>query len=805
MFAPHRKGGMRQVTAALSLGLCVAQASHAQTVPAYALPALTPLPATASPLGVELLLLTRINSRDVGYQPVRKAPQGILMQRDGLAALGIRASALPATASGNDPWVMLQDLPGVNVTYNAPAQTLIVDLPFEHLNWPATELSTHSTSTLQAHAAPGVLLNYDLYAMQSSSQRSLNAMTELRAFRANAVLSNTMMSGWQSGTQLAGNTEANHLHNIRLDTSYSWAFPDDMVSLRVGDTLTASQPWSRATRIGGIQLGRNFALQPTRINTPIPAFMGTSALPSDIALYINGVRQYNGAVPAGPFVVNAPTGITGTGAAQVVLTDAFGRQTTLQYDFYGAQSLLARGVSDWSAELGWVRQQYGMRSFDYGSDPVASGSWSYGVSDQLTVQTHAEASAKLANLGGGGTWQAGPFGTVSAALAVSQHKGSSGHLQQLGHYWSNARFFVSSQATRASAGYRDAASLYELQRQKASGRFIAGYSHAAWGNLSGGLVYLQQFDNPAERYATIGWSKSLGQYGYISANLNHNLNDHRRSNASIALNWYLDGRINTGVTATRQNGTSNANAYASQARPTGGGWGWSTTAQTGASQSAQARVDYLGRQFEANATIAHSQGGATSTALGASGALIGMGGHWFAGRRTLDSFAVVSTNGIPDVPVKRDNLLVGQTDAAGVLLVPSLGAYRENKLSIDPMSLPAQLRLPATDQRVVPTDRAGTWVQFDIQRIRAASVTLHLPDGSPVALGSRARLRTGADGTRPALVGFDGVTYLENLSNDNTLDITLPNGNACVAYFSLTDTSAQVVPALGPVICNPKD
>ena len=184
----------------------------------------------------------------------------------------------------------------------------------------------------------------------------------------------------------------------------------------------------------------------------MPALMGTSALPSDIALYINGIKQYQGTVNAGPFTLNTPVGISGMGNAQIVLTDALGRNTTLQYSLYGSTQLLAEGLSDWSVEAGWVRKNYGYESFSYGRVPVVSGSWSRGVSNQLTVLTHAEATSGLLNLGAGAHWQAGAFGVLSAASAISRKDGEAGALVQLGHTWNNQSFFTALQGLYALTG-----------------------------------------------------------------------------------------------------------------------------------------------------------------------------------------------------------------------------------------------------------------------------------------------------------------------------------------------------------------
>src|SRR5690606_38900578 len=118
-------------------------------------------------------------------------------------------------------------------------------------------------------------------------------------------------------------------------------------------------------------------------------------------------------------------------------------------------------------------------------------------------------------------------------------------------------------------------------------------------------------------------------------------------------------------------------------------------------------------------------------------------------------FALVSTDGIPGVPVKLENNPIGATDEDGLLLVTPLNAYQNNKLSIDPMRLPADVRVGRVDVLATPTDRAGTLVRFDLAPLRAASVLLRDAGGEPLPVGSRVRLRAG-DG-QPALVGFDGV------------------------------------------------
>ncbi len=71
-------------------------------------------------------------------------------------------------------------------------------------------------------------------------------------------------------------------------------------------------------------------------------------------------------------------------------------------------------------------------------------------------------------------------------------------------------------------------------------------------------------------------------------------------------------------------------------------------------------------------------------------------------------------------------------------------------------------------------------MKFAITPIRAASIVLEDAAGKPLPVGSQVRLHDGAG--EPALVGFDGVVYLDTLDQHNMLDVDTPSG-PCHASF----------------------
>lgn len=713
--------------------------------------------------------------------------------RDGelwATATTLRQLGFTLPAGTPDP-VKLSTLPGMQVHFDQQQQTVTLVAPLELLRLPVQVVKTQNTDAVKATASPGLALNYNFYAtQQQGGSTSLNAYTELRAFGGSGVFSSTQL------TQMSHNDGLSHDDSVRLDSSWSTSFPDNMLTLRLGDTLTAATAWSRPTRIGGVQFGTNFALQPYRVTTPLPEFLGSATLPSQVELYINGMHQYSGNVPAGQFQLNTVPSINGAGTAQVVLTDALGRVTQLDFSLYNTQQLLQKGLSDWSAELGVVREDYGLRSFEYGHDPMGSGTWRYGFSNNFTGEAHAEATNGLSNGGVGGAWLLGTAGVLSGAVAGSENRGLQGSQLSLGYNWTNSRFNFGANATQATNGYRDVASLYGSAPVRLSANAQAGITTTHLGSFGVNYVQLRYADQTS-RYASAYWFHTIGRRTSLSFNVNQNLGSDRDRSFFFNFSMSLDDRTFLSAEMQRDNGRISSAVTATHSIPSEGGFGWRAQLQQGNdSNGGQAELDYLGRYGQVQAGVS-SLGPNSSAYAYANGSLVLMGGHLFAARSIYDGFAVVSTDGIPNVPVKLQNNVVGTTDANGMLLVTPLNSYQNNLISIDPMQLPADMKIDHVNVQAAPADRAGTLVRFGIKPSRSAALELVDQAGKPLPLGSQVTLR-GETG-EPALVGFDGEVYMDTLNPNNILDVRTPTG-ACTVRFDYKK-QGDGIPQIGPLAC----
>jgi outer membrane usher protein len=704
-----------------------------------------------------------------------------------LRKLGFKLSA---NAQGN---VDVAALPGVAVHYDAAAQQLEIIAPSKLVEQDVAVLNARTNAIPNPTASPGLLLNYDLYgARDNHDATNLSLFTELRAFNAWGVLSNTALT---RTLDLPGTGTTSD--SVRLDTTFSHSWVAQALTLRIGDIISGALDWSRATRLGGIQLQRNFALQPDLITFPVPAFYGQANLPSTVDLYINGMKQYSSNVPSGPFQLNTVPVVNGNGQASVVITDAMGRQTTIAFPFYTTNQLLKPGLSDYSLDLGFVRKNYGLDSFDYGSDPAFSGTWRRGFTNWLTLESHAEAISGLTESGVGADLAIGEAGVLNASFAASSGHGANGQQTELGYNWRNDRFNFSLDTLRTFSNYSDIASRYSLAPPKRSDRALAGMMLGTLGSVGVSYVALEYPGQPRSRFASAYYYKSLGQRAAFNLSVNQNLDDHSDRSLFLSVSLALDNNVSASMSAQHDRTGNLATLDVSKPVNPDGGFGWRLRAQDGSTQhGGVAELGYNGQDGQILAGVQNA-GGDTLGYADLSGALVFMDRQFFFARRIDDSFAVVSTDGVANVPVLLENRPIGTTNSRGDLLVTPLNSYQQNKLSIDPMKLPVDVDISRVTAQAVPSDRAGVLVKFGIRAVHGASVILHDAAGNPVKVGSAVTLQ--GSHAPAAMVGYDGMVYLESLEAHNTLDVQTAHGS-CTAQFDYRP-QGQNVPVIGPLIC----
>jgi len=768
-------------TVLLLMGASVARADDAAAV-SGADPGPANLPSDAA-VANELYLEVNVNAESTGlilrFTQVGKRLRGNV---DDLRQLGLEAGRFAGPGQAE---VELDAIPGLSYEYDAARQSLSLTVS-DAVRAPNLVSARNTGRIPPAQVTPGAVLNYELYSELGQTRRTA-IFNDLRYFNDSGVFSNT-------GTINLGSSASKYM---RFDTFWNHANPDTLETWQLGDLISSSLAWSRSVRIGGFQWRKNFQLRPDLLTFPVASVDGTALVPSSLSLYVNGIQQYTANVPSGPFVLNQVTGINGAGQATIITHDALGRSVSTTLPLYVDTRMLAKGLSDYSVETGVLRRDYGQRMFGYESRPVASATGRYGVSDDLTVEGHAELSAGLYHAGAGALLRMGQKGVINGSLSTST--GSSSGLQlSAGYQYLSSRFSIDAQTTRATSGFGDLASRDGSPIVRTADRVSLNLPVLTGQSVSLSYIGYTTEGQPASKIATLGYSATLLHGLFLNASLFQDLREREKRGFYFGLSMAFDNNTSVNANTSRQNGVNSRSIGAQRAADFGGGVGWAVqSGATGGINYRQAQVDYLGNDGRLTARLQGGDAGNASS-VGASGALVLMDGHVAMTRQVGNGFALVSTGGVADVPVLSENRQIGVTGGSGYLLVPNLNAYGNNQISINTDKLAVDARVPVTSVNVVPRSLSGVLASFPVERYSAATIIVQDSAGHFLATGMPVlHVQSG----KKTLVGFDGVTFVDDLQAEN--DLRIGEGDSLCSVHFAYQRPATGLPVIGPLRCTP--
>jgi outer membrane usher protein len=757
------------------------------------------------PADLQLQLDVFVNGRPLNLiSAFTLRPDGTLLSSPAeLKEIGLK---IPTTES-DDAEISLDRLPGLSFVYDEQAQTIHFtgdDKAFAPL--------LINAQTLLAPPDPvrppfGALVNYTLFANADNTKRNLtfgglSGEFESRTFGAFGLLENDVIA------KVAGTDNG----ITRLDSRYSYEDPSNLITYTAGDYISGGFEWTRPVRMAGLSIRRSFDLRPDLVTIPLPTLSGSAAVPSTLDLYVNQVRMLSTDVPQGPFKIYYPPVINGSGMAQIILHDVVGRQIAFNSSFYASPELLAPGLTDFSAEVGFARLDYALTSFKYDPRLMASGSWRRGITDGLTVQAHSEVIKGLASLGGGVAFTLGSIALASAALSASHATGDNsgnGGLVDLVLESRLPHFDILLRTQRTMGAYEDIASWTAVLPPTLHGsRHLFGQPQELdqvsvstplpWDGGSIGASYIRtRSDTDSSRVSTLSLTQDFGRLSLFasayrdfelpnSLGLFLGLSVSLGSDLDMSVGASHSGKANSGYIEASQQGSHDA-----------GDLGWTARLSSGDQTEADGTVRYgtgFGR-FEANAAV-NSTNQAANVLL--QGAVTAVGGQVYATRDVEDSFAIVDV-GAPGVTVLHENRVAGVTDESGTLMVTNLVPFVANRIALDPTALPVDAEVGTTSAVVAPYRNVGASVTFGVKIGAAALLGLSDPSGKAVALGSEVAIEGHGE---TFIVGYDGEVYVQSLDEHNVALVTTPDGTKCRAAFDYHRVEGQQA-TIGGLVCQP--
>jgi outer membrane usher protein len=769
---------------------------------------------TGAPTDRDLYLTVSVNGALTNYVAAfHQAPDGALsIDAEQLRNVGI---APAKKAIGADGQVRIDRLPSVHYVYDELKQTIDftaadAERAPKIIDATAPRGGAAKKPRLQAQSSYGALLNYNLIAATDNSETDgqfafsgLSGAFEARMFSPAGVLDNTF---------IASTSDDAYYGSTRLESTWRYSDQASMMTYSAGDIITGGLSWTRPTRLGGLQWQRSFALRSDLVTFPVPELSGSAAVPSTVDVYLNDAKRFSSSVAAGPFdITNLPI-VDGNGNARVVVTDAQGQQVTTESSFIASNQLLAPGLHDFSTELGFARKNYGVDSNDYDSRPYGSATLRSGVTRWLTMEGHAEGGANLFNGGVGAVFASRLVGVISMSAAGSDSSGGLGH--QLGFSLEKEMWGVhlAARTQRSFGNYQDIASVTANKTRSDNSLFTLSSAPPKAldqvslsfplafdkSNLNFSFTHSETAEGESQRIIGVSYSRPVFNGSTLSVSAITDLSDH--SLGVYASLFVPIGPTMTSMTSvSSQDGDNSATQTVSRTQGQKiGDYGWSVGRKQSDDSVNSASASYRTSTDEITARV-DQRGSLARANVTVDGALVAAGGGVFASNRINDAFAIVDA-GAPGVEVQYENRPVGLTGSNGKLLLPRLRAYQDNHISIDPANLPLDAIVNNTRNVVMPADRSGIVVKFDVDvNANAALVTFSGADGKPVEMGASGKLKPDAT---PFVVGYDGQTLVENLTPTNRATLTLADGSSCVATFNYTPQPGKQV-NIPDAICKP--
>lgn len=722
-------------------------------------------------------------------------------------ALELQAAGLLPVAGARRPdgRIDLSRLPGVRFIYDEAAQSLeVVAEPFARAPLIVAASSQRSPAAREVDDDFGGLLNYSLmfnpgYTAEAGELDlgGLSGAFEARLYGPLGVLSHQFLI-----------TVDDPLTLHRQNTSWRYTEPVGAWRVTVGDMVSGSLDWTRPTRLAGIQFQHDFSLRPDVVTFPVPGLSGSAALPSTAEVYVNGVQRFSRAIPDGPFTIEGMPLATGPGTAVIVVRDQNGREVTIERPYFVSDELLRSGLLDYSMELGFPRSFFGTDKDQYDPRLMASASIRYGLTDWLTVEGHAEGGSGLVNAGVGATFNVADRGVAQFALTGSLADGVGGFQAFGGVSFELMGTGVRVRMQRTFGEYSDIASY--TYPEAADAALWTGAAPVALDQIAVDLplpieslrlslnyTELETIDGERQRLVGMGFNQPLWG-GFVSASGAVDIDD-GDYRTMVGYSRSIDGDMRGGTYAGT--GSSGMRSSTRVGVPLGsqmGDVGWQLRYGTGEHSELAGAVEARLPAATTEASLSYD-GQSLSGSARVSGAIIATEAGFALANPISDAFAVVDA-GYAGVPVLLENQQVGITGADGKFIVTGLRAYEPNRVGIDSRGLPLDAVVLSTRQDIMPGDRSGVVAAFGGTGTGgSALVTFRQADGQYLPVGT-----TGQAGPEDPvfMVGYDGQALVIGLHDTNRIEMTLPNGQSCVAAFDYSPIKGAQV-SIPDVICRP--
>jgi outer membrane usher protein FimD/PapC len=601
-----------------------------------------------------------------------------------------------------------------------------------------------------------------------------------------------------------------HDRFVRLGSSITFDNRREMRRWVFGDFFASSGELASSLNMGGISLTKVYRIDPYFIRQPMFNTTGLISTPSDVEVYLDGMLIKKERLSPGGFELRNISSYNGASDIELLIRDAFGHVERISYPFYFTNTVLSRGLHEYSYNLGLLREEFGTRSNQYGGGAI-SAFHRLGVTDNLTVGFEAEAAAHVNTFGAAASYLNNRTGVTNmAALLSSERDSGGGYAGLINHTYQGRRLGARLLFKGFSRNFATVNENLSTDRVRFEAGAGASYGTAEMGTASVDYTTVEKHAGDIRKTFTTTYSRTITRRASIYATYKNIVDNGVVNNelfvvltlnpwkeAFASANWKIDRDSNKEELQMTRNA------------PFGEGYGWratySRTDEGGETTNVlNPYLQYNGRYGIYTAEYRSLESSSTSNEgyeLSAAGGLAYVGGAWGASRPVTDSFGVVRVGGLKDVRVFNNNQEVGRTNARGEVFVSELSSYYDNQISIDASSIPIDYSIDGVEKIISPALRSGSIVVFEADRIRALTGRIKIRIGRKTVSAEFYKVALDVDGDGVTFpTGRDGEFYLENLRPGSYRGSIMSDTGTCSFNLEVPDND-DAITDLGEVIC----
>lgn len=671
--------------------------------------------------------------------------------------------------------------------FDETAQALEIQVAPEHVH--ITRMpSVPFEKAAHIEVSQGWFLNYDANLFGASDQR--NQFTGLAEGGAPLAEGLFVMSAIADSAHGRPTLARNQTYWVRDE-------PDQLRSLRIGDSVGRSRGWGRSVPFAGIQWGTNYALRPYEVPFGLPTLSSQAAVPSNVDVYVNGVLQARKAVPYGPFEITDIPATSGAGQINAVIRDAEGNEQRISLPYYVSAGLLKEGTEEYHAEFGFPRRFGGGINDKYGKAFAVYGH-RYGVSSNVTAGTRVEAQADRQAAGIDVNQKIFNGVIFETSLAASRSEAGAGYTGALALEKASTDYSVRVSAQWLSPRFRQLGLPDDALADRS--RMLGSFSFSPTGldALTASHSIIRRIDGSEEKTSQLYYR--LPSWGALNTSLFYSKfhSDGGKQYVGIQFSYMLDSHHYVNAGASRQSGQETAlTTDYSKTVPSGNGYGYRLSAVHRGDQPASANGALQIKSDLTSYSLDVGQNGRNNYyRLGVKGSMAGVGSDLLLAREIQDSFAVVKIGNFPNVRVLHENQTVARTNEDGVALIPNLRAYEVNRIGFVETDLPLTVSVENTQKMVAPRYRSGTYVYFPVKTDKHVHVKVVHPEFKKMPFGSLAAI----EGVKEKFaLASNGELYLPNLERNLAVTVSYKN-QKCAFSLDLPKTDQALI-RLGTVTC----